>query len=220
MHIPVTIETIQKHSIITRLHTNIPVPHFYNFYNCFSRKLLLKIIARADDILWKSKACFIHYSRSTFSNILSNEIHSYSSFCINHCALQEYLLFKTRESFEAFVRISVCVLKSCLLRFGNGKMYSCVKFIFINITKWTKCQIRAQKRYKVRCKNKFLLVYENASHPVHLLNIIFQDSVFHYYNWVVGGQKMLHRLPIVLISCCRVRVFRRPPPITRSLSNC
>lgn len=65
------------------------------FYNCFSRKLLLKIIASSDDILWKSKACIIHYSRSTFSNILSNEIHSYSSFCINHWALQEYLLFKT-----------------------------------------------------------------------------------------------------------------------------
>lgn len=99
---------------------------------------------------------------------------------------------------------------------------SCFKFISINITKWTKCQIRAQKRYKIRSENKFHLVYKNAMHPVHLLNIILQDSVFHYYNWVVegGGQKMLHRLPIVLISCCGVRVFRRPPPITRSLSNC
>lgn len=87
MYISVTIETIQKHSVITRIHSIIPsYSIFLCFYNCFSRKLLLKIIASADDILWKSKACFIHYSRSTFSNILSNEIHSYSSFCINHCA--------------------------------------------------------------------------------------------------------------------------------------
>lgn len=100
---------------------------------------------------------------------------------------------------------------------------ACVIFVFINITNRRKCQIRAQKRYKIWCKNKFSLVYKNALHPMHLLNIIFHDSVFHYYNWVMGeggGGGMLHRLPIVLISCCRVRVFRRPPPITRSLSNC
>ena len=108
------IDIIQKHSIIT-LAQNYSYSIFLYFCNCLSRKLLSKIIASADDILWKSKACFIHYSRSTFRISFQNEIHSYSSFCINH-RLQE---ISYSRSFEAFVRIFFCVLEVVYCAFAK-----------------------------------------------------------------------------------------------------